>query len=487
MAGSYRLFKSTIFLGILSLLVLYLVTGIAMAAPIPGGTFGGTVTLDGNPAADESFFVNCTNGQNATLFNDGSGMYQLSITIPDGGSTTGDITACIPGIGAITYTGVDLMVDNLTMNFAFTTPPAIISLSSATYTVDEDVGVGYLAITIVRSGYTASTVYASFTTMDGTAVSGGVAGNYTAGSSQWVFAAGQTERYAAVTITNDTFYGGSSSKYFFVNLTTTNATFGTPRNATVTILEDEEPPLVANFTSELTYSYGYRNLNFTSTSTGNILGYNWSFDDGTANETTQDSYRFFVTNGTYTVILTVTNGTANSTHSENITIISPPPVASFMVNVTSGLAPLCVEFYNFSYGNITAYAWDFGDGSANVTEASPIHTFNNSSTYLVILTVSNSTMSSSDTITITVTSPATGSTNPFASVTNSNINIMISVFGLILVMTIIIPVMLVISFMVTGEANLELVVIGTIAVGLVAIVVVLMASIAGLIPTYFGW
>lgn len=459
-----------------SLSVLLLMTGIAMAAPIPGGTFVGTVNLDGSPAP-AGFFVNCTNGQNASVFEDGT--YQLSITINDGDSTTGNITACIPGIGALTYTGVNLMVDNYTMNFNFTTPPAIISLSSATYTVDEDIGVGYLTVTIVRSGNTTSTVYANISTTNGTAVSGGASGNYTAASAQYVFTSGQTERYAAITITNNTYYN-ATNKYFFVNLTTTNATFGTPRNATVTILEDEEPPLLANFTSEKTYSYGYRLINFTDASTGNILGRNWSFGDDGGNVTTVNSYRLFVEPGNYTVILTVTNGTANSTHSENITIIKAPPTASFITNVSSGAPPLCVAFTNFSYGNVTTYAWNFDDGTANATTASPTHTFNDSGTYLVVLSVSNATMSSSATLTITVATPLLAD----GSFTVGLADWSTVILGLIVVAMIALVMFVILRIFMSGESDtsiiLPLVVIAITVIAVIMIGTKILSGVTGL-------
>ena len=44
-----------------------------------------------------------------------------------------------------------------------------------------------------------------------------------------------------------------------------------------------------------------------------------------------------------------------------ITVTYPPvlPVANFGANVTSGVAPLGVQFTDLSTGNPTAWAWDF--------------------------------------------------------------------------------------------------------------------------------
>jgi PKD repeat protein/Tol biopolymer transport system component len=63
----------------------------------------------------------------------------------------------------------------------------------------------------------------------------------------------------------------------------------------------------------------------------------------------------------------------------------PRPIAAFTQNLTSGNAPLVVSFSNLSSGQISAYTWDFGDGSGS-TEISPTHTFRNPGVFNVTLT-----------------------------------------------------------------------------------------------------
>ena len=63
------------------------------------------------------------------------------------------------------------------------------------------------------------------------------------------------------------------------------------------------------------------------------------------------------------------------------------PVANFSSNVTTGLAPLAVQF-NDTSENATSLSWNFGDG-ANSTEQNPIHTYSATGNYTVTLTVSN--------------------------------------------------------------------------------------------------
>jgi C1A family cysteine protease len=55
--------------------------------------------------------------------------------------------------------------------------------------------------------------------------------------------------------------------------------------------------------------------------------------------------------------------------------ILPPPVANFTANITSGFAPLTVQFNDTSNNNPTSWLWNFGDGSTSTME-NPIHSYN---------------------------------------------------------------------------------------------------------------
>ena len=59
---------------------------------------------------------------------------------------------------------------------------------------------------------------------------------------------------------------------------------------------------------------------------------------------------------------------------------------SFSANVTSGVAPLAVQFTDQSNGS-TAWQWNFGDGTSNSTLQNPVHVFTNVSSYDVTLTI----------------------------------------------------------------------------------------------------
>lgn len=65
----------------------------------------------------------------------------------------------------------------------------------------------------------------------------------------------------------------------------------------------------------------------------------------------------------------------------------PPPLdANFSATPTSGAAPLTVNFTDQSTGTVDSWNWSFGDG-LNSNEQNPSHTYNDSGSYTVILTV----------------------------------------------------------------------------------------------------
>ena len=70
-----------------------------------------------------------------------------------------------------------------------------------------------------------------------------------------------------------------------------------------------------------------------------------------------------------------------------------PPVAVASADVTSGRAPLTVNFSAAgSYdpdGPLAGHAWDFGDGSAVSTTPDPEHVYTDPGTYIAVLTVTD--------------------------------------------------------------------------------------------------
>ena len=91
------------------------------------------------------------------------------------------------------------------------------------------------------------------------------------------------------------------------------------------------------------------------------------------------------------------------------------PVADFSANITSGYAPLSVQF-NDGSENATGWAWNFGDGATS-TQQNPTYTYLFAGNYTVNLTVSNSYGTDSKLATINVSAQPVlpvfpGYTNP---------------------------------------------------------------------------
>ena len=143
----------------------------------------------------------------------------------------------------------------------------------------------------------------------------------------------------------------------------------------------------------------------------NAQTYDWDWGDGSPHEFTSVPTTAHQFTSSATVSLTVTNTVGTSFASRHVTvtpIVVQPPVAGFYGTptanppqvVTGGgsggaaitgsirsLVPLVVQFTNQSTNGATAYSWDFGDGTAPSTTASPSHQYSKLGVFNVTLTV----------------------------------------------------------------------------------------------------
>src|SRR5262249_32857476 len=136
-------------------------------------------------------------------------------------------------------------------------------------------------------------------------------------------------------------------------------------------------------------------VQFINQSYGSIASYQWNFGDGT-NSTLANPTHTFGATGIYAVTLTVSGPGGQDTRQVFIQVLQPPPaaptpsisraVAAFTPSATRGNVPLTLQFTNQSFGNITSYQWDFGDGSTS-SNPNPSHTYNAAGVYLVALVV----------------------------------------------------------------------------------------------------
>ncbi|UBM62490.1 PKD domain-containing protein [Candidatus Sulfidibacterium hydrothermale] len=95
---------------------------------------------------------------------------------------------------------------------------------------------------------------------------------------------------------------------------------------------------------------------------------------------------------------------------EEITTLS----ADFSSDVTSGTAPLQVQFTDKSTGNPTSWNWNFGDGSTSA-EQNPSHIYNAAGDYTVTLTVSDGTNNNTETKSDYIKVSTTGINDPEAT------------------------------------------------------------------------
>ncbi len=147
-------------------------------------------------------------------------------------------------------------------------------------------------------------------------------------------------------------------------------------------------PPVADFSGTPTSGLVPLTVNFTNLSTGNISGYLWSFGDGQTSTLANPSHQYTV-GGIYTVrlITTGSGGVDTLIRTDYITATWTRPTAAFTGAPTNGVIPLEVTFTNNSTGQISSYAWDFGDGGTSIA-ANPTHNYTVAGTYSVRLIVS---------------------------------------------------------------------------------------------------
>lgn len=133
-------------------------------------------------------------------------------------------------------------------------------------------------------------------------------------------------------------------------------------------------------------------VNFTNTSTpASGLNYLWTFGNGQTSNA-QNPSSTYNSLGSYNVKLRVSNalGCTDSIVKPQYVVLQDL-VANFTSNVTSGCAPLSVNFTNQTTSMPNIYRWDFGDGTFS-TAANPTKVYNTPGTYAVKMYAANSSL-----------------------------------------------------------------------------------------------
>jgi len=136
-------------------------------------------------------------------------------------------------------------------------------------------------------------------------------------------------------------------------------------------------------------------FNFTGSEGNAPAIYLWDFGDGTPTSSEQNPSHQYSDVGIYNVSLLVTDRNGDSDFIEKIDYITVNlnelPIANFTANRTEIIEGQWVQF-NFTGTEGTApatFQWNFGDGSPISTEKNPIHQYNSSGLFWIILNVTD--------------------------------------------------------------------------------------------------
>lgn len=164
---------------------------------------------------------------------------------------------------------------------------------------------------------------------------------------------------------------------------------GDSRNITITGSSNSPP--VASFTSSVNLLHVNVDASASYDPDGSISSYTWGWGDG-GTATGVTAQHDYAAPGTYTVNLTVRdNSGANTSTSRQVTVtdnVNLPPSASFTTSMNQLVLSVNASASSDPDGNITGYAWNFGDGSTG-TGVTAQHGYASPGDYTVTLTVTD--------------------------------------------------------------------------------------------------
>ncbi|MCF6407182.1 PKD domain-containing protein [Chitinophaga filiformis] len=189
--------------------------------------------------------------------------------------------------------------------------------------------------------------------------------------------------------------------------TTTNGCKGTVNLYPNGVIEVRKRPTVDFSSPQAPQICGNNWVNFNSTTdVGN--SWTWDFGDysGGSGPNTAHSYK---EPGTYTVSLTVANYGCSQTVTKTAYIKAVTPFPRFYRQNLDCERRTEISFDEQSLGPITSWKWSWGDGKENTytTKTSPVkHKYDKTGAYMVKLTVTDGTCTSSDSLSINVYAPS---------------------------------------------------------------------------------
>jgi PKD repeat protein len=210
-----------------------------------------------------------------------------------------------------------------------------------------------------------------------------IGSGYTIASYEWHFGDG------TVSSEINPVYKYASPGTYTIWLTATSDK-GCKDSAGFTLVLDGYPRPVAGFS--VTELCSEKPAIFTNSSiispTYSIASYQWYFGDGDSS-TDANPQHIYSLPGTYTITLVATGNTGCKDTATQTLTVEPTPLPSF--SYESHCADTAIDFINkstISFGAISFYSWNFGDGTFS-TEINPSHAYKNPGTYLVSLIAGN--------------------------------------------------------------------------------------------------
>ncbi len=191
-------------------------------------------------------------------------------------------------------------------------------------------------------------------------------------------------------------YTYNTAGTFIINLTASN-TYGTNVTSRVITVTTPAPPQpsvlkINDFRADVTSGFEPLKVNFTSDVSGIPTKWTWKFERSATQSFKVGTATHTFGHGVYDITLTVNDAkrhTATMTKKAYITVFKvPAPKASFTANVTSGKAPLTVQFNDTSANNPTNWLWSFGDGQVSIKQ-NPTHKYGKVGKYTVTLLAKN--------------------------------------------------------------------------------------------------
>lgn len=181
--------------------------------------------------------------------------------------------------------------------------------------------------------------------------------------------------------------GGTATVQFFpgeaVGTASILAQVGTSAGRLNLAVVEPAPPPIAPV-AEFAFETSALSVLFTDMSTGNPTAWEWDFGDGDGINRQNPGHTYAVA-GTYTVSLTVTSPGGQSTKRKFVTVEAGEPLLADFSYTANGRN---VIFSDTSVGTPVSWEWDFGDGTGS-TQRNPRHTYRQTGTYTVTLTVTN--------------------------------------------------------------------------------------------------